>query len=171
MSGSDLPNFSEEERSEWTERFRASAEYLNRQFYLGRIDLMDTLHISISQGRALLILQQNGPIRMRQLADALDRTISATTSIADRLVRNGLITRQPDPNDRRAVICKLTDRGHHAIAVTWSIDTARISKLCKSMCAEQLTTAVLGLETIQAAETHAAHLADAPTAQPLSQTR
>ena len=66
------------------------------------------------QARALLELEQPAP--MRAIADRLRCDASNITGIADRLESRGLITREPDPTDRRVKRLVLTDRGRQARA-------------------------------------------------------
>lgn len=57
------------------------------------------------------------PYRLRPsvLADALMLTSSAATKRLDRLERTGLIEREPDPDDRRAILITLTETGRELV--------------------------------------------------------
>ncbi|MEV0900327.1 MarR family transcriptional regulator [Actinoplanes sp. NPDC049802] len=46
------------------------------------------------------------------LAASMMLSTGGTTARLDRLEKAGLVTRSPDPNDRRAVLVRLTGRGH-----------------------------------------------------------
>ncbi|OYN96279.1 MarR family winged helix-turn-helix transcriptional regulator [Enemella evansiae] len=65
--------------------------------------------ISAPQARLLLILEE--PMRMQHAAEATACEPSHLTALADQLQRAGLITREPDPDDRRARRLSLTERG------------------------------------------------------------
>lgn len=52
---------------------------------------------------------------MIQLADKLEVKSSAVTVMLDRLEALGLIAREPDENDRRAVIVTLTAKGQELL--------------------------------------------------------
>lgn len=65
--------------------------------------------ISAPQARLLLILEE--PMRMHQAAEATACEPSHLTALADQLQRAGLITREPDPDDRRARRLSLTAEG------------------------------------------------------------
>lgn len=86
-----------------TEQTRAVFESTARRFEL-----------TPPQARALLELEQPAP--MRAVADRLRCDASNITGIADRLESRGLITREPDPNDRRVKTLVLTDSGRRARA-------------------------------------------------------
>lgn len=52
-----------------------------------------------------------GGRRMTELAEAVVLSKSGLTSLVDRMERDGLVERRPDPVDRRATRIVLTDRG------------------------------------------------------------
>jgi DNA-binding MarR family transcriptional regulator len=70
----------------------------------------------------LATLRRNGPpyqLRPTDFSGQLMLTSSGTTKRLDRLERAGLITRAPDPEDRRGTLITLTEAGHQLIdAVT-----------------------------------------------------
>jgi anionic cell wall polymer biosynthesis LytR-Cps2A-Psr (LCP) family protein len=83
-----------------------------------------TLH-TIPTGRPDLetpvdgIAVQIDRLAVREFATTLMLTSSGTTKRLDRLEQAGLITRAPDPDDRRATLITLTEAGHELIdAVT-----------------------------------------------------
>jgi DNA-binding MarR family transcriptional regulator len=71
---------------------------------------------------ALATLRRTGPpyqLRPSDFAGQLMLTSSGTTKRLDRLEQAGLITRAPDPDDRRGTLITLTEAGHELIdAVT-----------------------------------------------------
>lgn len=135
-----------------TDRFRELAEYLNRQLHTGRLDEWEGLDMTIPQIKTLVLLERVGPLRMGNIAIYLGRALSATTTVMDRLVEKGLVDRVSDPNDRRVVICKLTDSGELAIKRFWQIGRERLDLLADLLDEEQLETVVKGLELIRWAE-------------------
>jgi DNA-binding MarR family transcriptional regulator len=70
----------------------------------------------------LATLRRTGPpyqLRPSDFAGQLMLTSSGTTKRLDRLEQAGLITRAPDPDDRRGTLITLTEAGHELIdAVT-----------------------------------------------------
>ncbi|MEX3600216.1 MarR family winged helix-turn-helix transcriptional regulator [Kocuria carniphila] len=82
-------------------------------FFLRRLD--NTRELT-SQQISLMSMLTDGGVRMTTIAANLGvRTPTATQSV-DRLMKSGLVERQPDPADARAVLVKLTRRGHNVIA-------------------------------------------------------
>lgn len=55
-------------------------------------------------------------VRVSHLADHLGIAPRSATEVADALEAAGLLTRSPDPTDRRAVLLTLTDAGRHTVA-------------------------------------------------------
>ena len=73
--------------------------------------------VTPSQVRAIRVLAthdtgpDNGGVRSKALADHLRIAPRSTTEVVDALEEKGLVTRSPDPGDRRATLVSLTDRG------------------------------------------------------------
>ncbi|MDX6264232.1 MAG: hypothetical protein QOH84_5920 [Kribbellaceae bacterium] len=57
-----------------------------------------------SDSQFMTLLQSYGPLTPRQLSEHTGLTSGTVTGVIDRLESIGLITRQPDPNDRRKVL-------------------------------------------------------------------
>lgn len=55
-------------------------------------------------------------VRVSHLADHLGIAPRSATEVADALETAGLLTRSPDPTDRRAVLLALTTEGRHTLA-------------------------------------------------------
>ena len=70
-----------------------------------------TLHLRMPHIRVLFLLLREGTLRMSDLASTLDVSMSGATGLADRLVNQELVDRWPDPEDRRSVLCALTEQG------------------------------------------------------------
>lgn len=79
---------------------RAQAEYLS------------PLGLTPAQERALRMLTRSGePLRMTALADKLGIVPRSVTTVVDALESAGLVRRETDPSNRRAILLHLTDRG------------------------------------------------------------
>jgi DNA-binding MarR family transcriptional regulator len=59
--------------------------------------------VTAHQFEALARLTESGGTTMNSLARSLDISLSSCTSLADRLIRQGLVERTSDPADRRVV--------------------------------------------------------------------
>jgi DNA-binding MarR family transcriptional regulator len=67
-----------------------------------------------AQVRALMALAVRGPVRMADLAAALEVLPSTAGRLCDRLARKGLIRRQRAPGNRRVVLVSVTAAGREA---------------------------------------------------------
>lgn len=74
------------------------------------------LGLTPSRTHLLWILQLGGPQTQRQLAEALAVTPRNVTGLVDALVETGFVTREPHPDDRRAVHVTLTGLGTETMA-------------------------------------------------------
>jgi DNA-binding MarR family transcriptional regulator len=64
-----------------------------------------------SQARALRVVTQQEAARLSDLAEALRIAPRSATEVVDALEERGLVTRTPDPGDRRAVLIRTTPEG------------------------------------------------------------
>lgn len=135
-----------------TERFVSVAEHLNRQTHLHRLDEWETLDMTIPQMKTLVLLERKGELRMGAISMYLRRALSATTTVVDRLVEKKLVERSSDPDDRRVVLCHLTDLGRDTIDRFWRIGTDRIKAVAGLMEPDQLEAVVQVLELVRAAD-------------------
>ena len=71
--------------------------------------------VTLPQYRALVVLAARGPQGTADLASALAVNPSTATRMCDRLVRKGLVRREPDPRDKRGVLVTLTDLGREQV--------------------------------------------------------
>jgi DNA-binding MarR family transcriptional regulator len=60
------------------------------------------------------LMQTGGALPLGQLADRLACVKSNVTQLVDRLEADGLVTREPDPNDRRSRLAVITNAGRQA---------------------------------------------------------
>src|SRR5580693_674063 len=60
------------------------------------------------------LMQSGGALPLGQLADRLACVKSNVTQLVDRLETDGLVTREPDPSDRRSRLAVITDGGRLA---------------------------------------------------------
>jgi len=120
-----------------------------------------TLDITMPQTKILLILHVHGPRRMSDLASELDITLPAATSLVDRLVDKGYVARETRADDRRVVLCHLSQAGEHAIGRIWQSARNRSQELLQAMPTSKLA---LLMEALQAM--HGVALAHETMAEP-----
>lgn len=60
--------------------------------------------------------RHEGAVRVQDVSDALSITVGAASKFVDRLERDGLAVRRPNPDDRRSSLVALTRAGEEARA-------------------------------------------------------
>jgi DNA-binding MarR family transcriptional regulator len=65
-------------------------------------------------------------LRMHELASSVVLSRSGLTRLVDKLAAAGLLTRQPDPSDRRGHFAVLTEAGLHALREAWPVYAEQI---------------------------------------------
>jgi DNA-binding MarR family transcriptional regulator len=80
--------------------------------------------LSLARAKTLEVIDTDGPIRLRALADRFDCSAATITDMMDGLERDGLATRTPDPTDRRAYLVTITPAGRKAAAKARATRTA-----------------------------------------------
>jgi DNA-binding MarR family transcriptional regulator len=77
---------------------------------------IEALGLTPARTHLLWELGRRGPVPQRVVAEALKVTPRAVTGLVDALVKDGLVTREPHPSDRRATLVTLTPRGETLVA-------------------------------------------------------
>lgn len=68
--------------------------------------------VSITQANILFLLNAEGPLRVKELAQSLYVTSGGVTGICDKLIQQGYVRRdREESNDRRSVYMEITDMG------------------------------------------------------------
>lgn len=60
--------------------------------------------LGLAQWAVLVSLWRNGPLGVKQIAALTGNQPPATSRIVERMVKNDLLRRRPDPQDRRALV-------------------------------------------------------------------
>lgn len=92
-----------------------------------------SLDITVPQTKIMLILYVSGPRRMSDIASELDVTMPTATSLVDRLVEKHYVVRETHPDDRRVVLCLLSEAGQEAISHVWQTARKRSKELLQAM--------------------------------------
>ncbi|MEO6702548.1 MAG: MarR family winged helix-turn-helix transcriptional regulator [Jatrophihabitantaceae bacterium] len=75
-------------------------------------------------------------LRMSELAEAVLLSRSGLTRLVDRMQKDGLVERQPDPFDARGLFTVLTEQGLQALRDAATVHLAGISRLVFSRLSE-----------------------------------
>ena len=117
----------------------------------GRLEAWAGLGLSMTQLRVLFILRAEEGLSAGALAERLSVTPSTLTRIMDRLVRNDLVRREVDDDDRRLVRHRLTSAGLRTVEEMERTGRARMNQIFGRLSHEELQRLVLALRDLAAA--------------------
>jgi DNA-binding MarR family transcriptional regulator len=106
------------------------------------------LDLTMSQLKVVLLLFISGPSRMGDIASALGVSLATATGVLDRLVERDIVLREADPEDRRVVLCRLSNKGEKLISGLWQLSRDRAGQLMKGMDPPQLLLITEALEAL-----------------------
>ncbi|HBH89671.1 MAG TPA: hypothetical protein DDY27_07220, partial [Hyphomonadaceae bacterium] len=95
-------------------RFRDTILAAQRSGHRVFADMLRPLGLTPAWAEVLTTLQENGPLSIRELSRFLICEADHPSRLIKRIEDKGLITRTPDPTDRRAVKLALTESGEGA---------------------------------------------------------
>lgn len=107
-----------------------------------------SLDLTTPQLKVVLLLYLNGPARMSVIASSLGVSLATATGVVDRLVERGMLLRESDPNDRRVVLCRLSDKGDQLIAGLWQKAGERVVIMFKALDRRKLQLVKDALEAL-----------------------
>jgi DNA-binding MarR family transcriptional regulator len=106
------------------------------------------MDVTMPQLKIMLILYVHGPTRMSDIASELDVTLPTATSLVERLVEKNYVLRESQPNDRRVVLCCLSESGQEAIGRIWQSSKKRSTEILEAMDASKLELFVEALQAM-----------------------
>jgi DNA-binding MarR family transcriptional regulator len=92
--------------------------------------------LTAQQGQLLCVLMAQ-PRGMGELSTTLALAKSSLTGLVDRTERNGLVRREPDPRDTRAVRVALTPHGSRLAAEFYAETCRRVDRLAAGLSATE----------------------------------
>ena len=92
---------------------------------------------SLSQLRALVYISR-GTRGVRDIGDDLEVSSAAASQMLERLVQQGLITREEDPHDRRVKQIVLTEKGQQVVVDGLRAGRAWVDALAASLSPDEI---------------------------------
>ncbi|TWE11439.1 MarR family winged helix-turn-helix transcriptional regulator [Rudaeicoccus suwonensis] len=89
--------------------------------------------LTMTQFRLLVVLTNEGTVRLNQLAGSLGVNASTALRTVDRLVAADLVSRTENPNDRREVQLAATDAGYRIVERATDLRRAEIARIVEAM--------------------------------------
>lgn len=110
---------------------RRIIRFLNNQFA--------PLGITLGQSMVLFVLLDHDGSSVKDIAATIQIDSPGVTNMIDRLIREGFVSRQEDPEDRRIMQVFLTPRGRQvgeeALSIGWEIN----QKLNRTLTGDEIT--------------------------------
>jgi DNA-binding MarR family transcriptional regulator len=103
------------------------------------------LDVPLAQLKSLFIIVMKGDTNFRTLAHDLGVTPGNVTGIVDRLVEQGLASREPGLDDRRTIQLKATDKGRELLTGLTETHTGLMVDILEHMSDEDLNSLLRGL--------------------------
>jgi DNA-binding MarR family transcriptional regulator len=98
-----------------------------------------SLDATMPQIKIMLMLYFHGPMRMSDIAAGLEVTLPTSTSLVDRLVEKNYVVRENQADDRRVVLCRLSEAGQNVIAGIWASTRKSSEALLNAMDKSKLS--------------------------------
>lgn len=105
--------------------------------------------LSLGRAKVLMRLESHGPMNQAKLAGLLGFAPRSVTETVDVLEREGLVTRNEDPKDRRARIVSLTDSGRRACTTAAAVRTTTMDEIFGVLAPAERAQLVALLTTIR----------------------
>lgn len=154
----DRQSLTTELLDELTSHGPAQAMRHMRQWPGGRPSLV---HLNV-----LFVLEADGALPMRGLAEAMDVSQASATGIVDRMEQRGLVERRRDPDDRRVVNVAATDDGRRLVAGLVAERRDHLAVLLDDLTDEELAAYVTAMRGMRRARQRHHGLPPAPPQEP-----
>ncbi len=112
------------------------------------LDVWMELNVTLPQLKSLFFIGSEGTTNLSSLASTLNVTPTNVTGIVDRLVKQGLITRTENPDDRRMLLLRVTKEGEELINRLRERRLGYLNAILKRISLEELETLSFGLKSI-----------------------
>lgn len=100
----------------------------------------EELSMGATDIRALFFIAESGDSSTpKQVAEFLELSTGATTSLVDRMVDAGTLVREAHPTDRRSVILQVTPVGHAAVATVADVYRCALATVIPAESFDEMT--------------------------------
>jgi MarR family transcriptional regulator, organic hydroperoxide resistance regulator len=106
------------------------------------------LNLTMAQLKTLIFIYFEGVTNFKMIAAALGVTPPNVTGIIDRLVEQGLVTREENPQNRRMQMLSLTITGKALLSDLKERQTTHLSRILTILSIEELSILIRGMEIL-----------------------
>jgi DNA-binding MarR family transcriptional regulator len=107
--------------------------------------------LSLIHLQVITILEVEGSLPMRRLAELTGVSVASATGIVARMEERHLVERLPEAKDRRVVLVDLTETGRRVFRVMERQRRNRLRKLLARLSDDELAGFLVGLRAVKAA--------------------
>lgn len=111
------------------------------RLYLLYFRQAETFSVSQAQMSIMTILDENGPMRISQIAHAEAIRMPTASNAINQLETMGLVTRVRDVSDRRGVRVELTDKGKAELEEIGKSRNQALARMFENLSEEELSKA------------------------------
>lgn len=112
------------------------------------LDVWMGLPLTMAQLKSLFFINNQGSTNSGKLAAALGVTPTNVTGIIDRLVKQGLVSRTEDVQDRRMLLLQATGRGEELVAKLRERRRGYLSEVLARFSVDELATLAQGFNLL-----------------------
>ncbi len=141
MSNQPAPDLRCQLLDEFTSFAPARQMHAMRHWPAGRLSLV---HLNV-----LIVLNAEGPLPMRGLAEALDVSQASATGIVDRMEQRGLVTRERDAEDRRVVRVLPSDTGRSLVDGVADQRRDHLARMLEGLTDDEVSGFLLGMRAMR----------------------
>ena len=110
-------------------------------------------NLTMSQLRVLLLLRLNNKMKMTSIASCLKIHVSTATGLVDRMIAKKLIQREMNEDDRRVILCSLSEKGQKITDSIWKVVWENARSLVEYITLEELNLVGNSIDILQRAWT------------------
>jgi DNA-binding MarR family transcriptional regulator len=107
--------------------------------------------LSLVHLNVLTLLEMNGPLSMRRLAESMDVSDASVTGIVDRMEKRSLVERRRGSEDRRVVLVEATDAGRQVFADLAAHRREILSSILDELSDDDMAALLKGMKAIHTA--------------------
>jgi DNA-binding MarR family transcriptional regulator len=100
---------------------------------------------------ALATISKQGPLRLAELAQLESVSAPSTTRLVAELESKGLVSREPDPADGRAVLLSITLKGEAAVAAARAARAEMVAELFETLDTGEISAIAAAVPALEKA--------------------
>ncbi|MER5930563.1 MarR family transcriptional regulator [Streptomyces sp. NPDC002054] len=98
--------------------------------------------LGATETKTLDLLQRNGPLTAKELAQHSGLAPASVTGLVDRLEQKGYVRRVKHPTDKRRVLVEVRPEKMHELAPVYADWAREVAELCEEFTTEELETVI-----------------------------